>query len=77
MSDKDCRLYYAGQHLVVMDDPVGGGAVIVKRQPGDPDGAEVQDVLTRLNMRLAGTPGYREDGLWFCRVTEGKEVKAR
>jgi hypothetical protein len=76
MSNKDCRLYYVGQHLAVMDDPVSGGATIVKRQPGDPDRAEVQDVLARLGMKLAGTPSYREDGLWFCKVTEGKEVKA-
>jgi hypothetical protein len=75
MSNKDYRLYYVGQHLAVMDDPVSGGTVIVKRQPGDPDEAEVQDVLARLGMELVGMPGYREDGLWFCRVTEGKEVK--
>lgn len=69
--DQDSQIHYIDQKVAILVNPYDGKLMIVARQemPLEVRIRAIKEALKTSNMRLKGTPYFREnDGLWCCEV---------
>jgi len=65
----DCHMHYVDCDYAVVNNPHDDDTpTIVKRYHGEPNGKEVDRIVTKVGMALDGESFYREDGLWCQRL---------